>query len=253
MSSVLIFGGSGKLAKLITERLVQKGYTVYSIIRRQEHIPTLQQLGAIPIIQSLEDSSVTDLASVIKSKAPDTIIFAAGGGLRAMKDPSLNQTVDRDGAIKVFDAMAEAGCTKRLILISTIDARDRSKAAPTWYNDEDLETCSQLWGMLPKYMKAKFEADKNLVEGNVKRGLKFTIIRPTWYNEGGWTGKVEAGKVGTAPKVSREDVADVFVSCVEESDTIGKIFEVKGGNVLVKDAVRRVAEDKIDVFEERYR
>lgn len=196
---------------------------------------------------------MTELANVIKSKAPDTIIFAAGGGLRSFKDPSLSQTIDRDGAIKVFDAMAKADSTKRLIMISTIDARNRSKTAPTWYNDEDLETCTQLWGMLPMYMEAKFEADKNLVEGNVKRGLEYTIVRPTWYNEGPWTGKVEAGKVGTAPKVSREDIADVFVSCVENSDTIGTIFEVKGGNVPVEDAVRSVAGSKVDVFEECYR
>jgi nucleoside-diphosphate-sugar epimerase len=249
MPSVLIFGGSGKLATFITERLIKKQFTVYSIIRRQEHIHTLQELGAIPIIQSLEESSVAELASVIKSKTPDAIIFAAGAGLRAFEDPSLSETIDRDGAIKVFDAMAEAGCTKRLIMISTIDARDRSKAAPTWYNDEDKETSAQLWGMLPKYMEAKFAADKSLVEGNARRGLDYTIVRPTWYdNEGKWTGKVEAGKVGTAPKVSREDIADVFVSCVEDSGTIGTVFEVKGGNVPVGDAVRRVAAEKIDVF-----
>ncbi|CAG8960043.1 hypothetical protein HYFRA_00013231 [Hymenoscyphus fraxineus] len=253
MPSVLIFGGGGNLAKFITERLIKKDYTVFSVIRQKEHIPTLQQLGAEPIVQSLEDSSVAELASIIKSKTPDTIIFAAGGGMRAMKDPSVSERVDRDGAIKVFDAMAEAGCTKRLILISTIDARNRSTSAPTWYSAEDLETCTQLWGMLPGYMTSKYEADKNLVEGNGKRGLEYTIVRPTWYNEGGWTGKVAAGKVGTAPKVSREDVADVFVECVEDSGTIGTIFEVKGGDVPVKDAVRRVAADKVDVFEECYR
>lgn len=145
-------------------------FVVYSVIRREEHMPSLQKLGAIPLVQSLEDSSVTDLASVIKSKTPETIIFAAGGGLRAFEDPSLSETVDRDAAIKVFDAMANAGSTKRLILISTIDARDGSKAAPSWYSDEDIETCTQLWGMLPKYKEAKFAADRNLVEG-AKRGL----------------------------------------------------------------------------------
>lgn len=253
MPSVLIFGGSGKLAQFITERLVKKQYTVYSIIRREEHIPVLEKLGATPIIQSIEDSSVGELANVIKSKAPDTVIFAAGGGWRTAQNPDLNLIVDRDGAIKVFDAMVEAGGTKRLLIISTIDARDPSKTSPTWYNDEDRETSNQLWGMLPKYMEAKFGADKNLVEGNAKRGLEYTVIRPTWYNEGGWTGKVEAGKVGFAPKISREDVADVFVACVENSDTIGRVFEVKGGSVPVEDAVRRVAADKVDSFEQLYR
>jgi nucleoside-diphosphate-sugar epimerase len=125
MPSALIFGGSGNLAKFITERLVKKEYTVYSVIRREEHVLELRGLGATPIIQSLEDSTVAELAQVIKSSAPDVIIFAAGGGWRAYKDPTFNRLVDHDGAIKVFDAIVEAGCTKRLLTISTIDTRNR--------------------------------------------------------------------------------------------------------------------------------
>ena len=102
-------------------------------------------------------------------------------------------------------------------------------------------------------MEAKFEADKDLVEQNAKRALDYTIIRPTWYNGGGWTGKIKAGQVGTSPKVSREDVADVFVACIENRATIGHVFEVIGGEIPVEEAVRRVAEEKIDSFEELYR
>ena len=102
-------------------------------------------------------------------------------------------------------------------------------------------------------LEAKLEADKNLVEQNTTRALDYTIVRPTWYNGGGWTGKIKAGQVGTSPKVSREDVADVFVACIENHDTIGLVFEVVGGDTPVDEAVRRVAEEKIDSFEELYR
>lgn len=253
MPSALIFGGSGKLAKFITERLVKKTYTVYSVIRREEHIPGLYELGATPIIQSLEDSTVAELAEVIKSYLPDVIIFAAGGGWRAYKDPTFNRIVDRDAAIKVFDAMVEADCTKRIITISTADARNRSRPRPSWYNEEDQKVSDDLWATLPRYMEAKLEADKNLVEQNTTRALDYTIVRPTWYNGGGWTGKIKAGQVGTSPKVSREDVADVFAACIENHDTIGLVFEVVGGDTPVDEAVRRVAEEKIDSFEELYR
>jgi nucleoside-diphosphate-sugar epimerase len=253
MPSVLIFGGSGKLAKFITERLVKKEYIVHSVIRREEHIQSLRALGATPIIQSLEESTVAELAKVIKSSRPDVIIFAAGGGWRALKDPVFNRIVDRDAAIKVFDAMVEAECTKRIITISTIDARNRNRERPSWYNDEDQQVSNDLWSMLPGYMEAKFEADKDLVENNTKRALDYTVIRPTWYNQGGWTGKIEAGKVGTSPKISREDVADVFVACIENPGTIGRVFEVVGGNTTVEDAVKYVVEEKLNAFEEQYR
>jgi nucleoside-diphosphate-sugar epimerase len=253
MPSVLIFGGSGKVAKFITASLVKQDYKVYSVIRRENHVPELRELGATPIIQSLEDSTVTELAATIKSSTPDVVIFAAGAGLRAFEDPNLSILVDRDAAIRVFDAMAEANCTKRLITISTIDARNRDKPSPTWYNEEDQKASDELWGMLPTYVKAKFEADKDLVEQNSKRGLEYTIIRPTWYGDGEPTGKVKAGLTGISPKVSRKDVADVFVACIENPATIECVFEVSGGEVPINEAVQRVAEEKVDSFGEMYR
>jgi nucleoside-diphosphate-sugar epimerase len=253
MPSVLIFGGSGKLAKFIAASLVKKGYQVFSVIRREQHIPSVRELGAIPIMQSLETASVGELASTLRTQAPDAVIFAAGAGERAFAEPNLSLVVDRDGAIRVFDAMVEAGGTKRLLLVSTIDTRNRDKAVPGWYSEADRKGSEQLWGVLPVYMKAKFEADKDLVEGNQQRGLQFTIIRPTWYGDTGRTGKVRAGLANIEPKVSREDVADVFVACVENPATAGCVFEVSGGEVVIEDAVRKVAEEKIDSFGEMFR
>ncbi|RDW75519.1 hypothetical protein BP6252_06661 [Coleophoma cylindrospora] len=253
MPSVLIFGGSGKIAKFITASLVKQDYKVYSIIRREDHVPELRELGATPIIQSLEDSTVAELTATIKSTKPDVIVFAAGAGARAFEDPNLSILVDRDAAIRVFDAIAEANCTKRLITISTIDTRNRDKPSPTWYNEEDQKGSDELWGVLPTYMKAKFEADKDLVEQNSRRGLEYTIIRPTWYGDGEPTGKIKAGLAGFSPKVSRKDVADVFVVCIENPTTVGCVFEVSGGEVSIKEAVQRVAEEKVDSFGEMYR
>jgi len=253
MPSVLIFGGSGKIAKFITESLVQKGYQVSSVIRREEHIPSLRELGATPILQSIESASVSELASTIRTSAPDIVIFAAGAGLRAFEDPNLSLVVDRDAAIRVFDAMVEAGGTKRLITISTMDARNREKAAPSWYTEVDRKGSDELWGMLPVYMKAKYEADKDLVEGNGKRGLEYTVVRSTWYGNGERMGKIRAGLAGIEPRISREDVADVLVVCVENPATVGCVFEISGGEVPLQDAVKKVAEEKVDSFGEMFR
>lgn len=256
MPSVLIFGGSGTVAKFITAGLIKKGYQVFSVIRQEEHIPSLHELGVTPIVQSLETATVADLASTIRTYAPDTVIFAAGAGLRGLEDPNLSTVVDRDAAIRVFDAIVDAGGTKRLLLLSTIDARNRDKEVPGWYSEEDRKGSEALWGMLPVYMQAKFEADKDLVEENERRGLQFTIIRPTWYENGegaGRTGKVNAGPGSFEPKISREDVADVIVACVENPATMGCIFGVSGGKVGIEDAVRKVAEEKVNSFGEMFR
>ena len=253
MPSALIFGGSGKVAKFVTEGLLKQDYKVYSIIRREEHVPELRELGATPIIiQSLENSTVAEPAATTKSSAPDVIIFAAGAGKRASEDPNLSILVDRDAAIRVFDAVAEANGTKRIIVLSTIDARDRSKSTPTWYNEEDQKASDGLWAMLPTYMMAKYEADKDLVQQNGRRALDYTIVRPTWYGEGGQAKKIKAGKTGFSIKVSREDAADVLVACVENSATIGCVFEVTAGDIPTKQAVQRVLEEEINCFEEMY-
>ncbi|TVY93375.1 UPF0659 protein [Lachnellula willkommii] len=248
MPSVLIFGGSGKVAKLITASLVKQDYRVYSVIRREDHVPELRELGATPIMQSLEDSTVAELTATIESCTPDLVIFAAGAGLRGFQDPSLSTLVDRDTAIRVFDAMADANCTKRLLTLSTIDARNRDKPSPTWYSEEDRESSAELWAVVPTYMNAKFEADQDLVEQNARRGLEYTIIRHTWYGDEEPTGKVKAGWAGFSPKVSRKEVADVFVACIENPATIGCVFEVSGGEVPIKEAVQRVAEEKVNTF-----
>jgi nucleoside-diphosphate-sugar epimerase len=131
MLSVLIFDSSSKIAKFITKSLVQKGYQVSSVIRRKEHIPSLRELGATPILQSIESASISKLASTIRTSAPDIVIFATRAGLRAFEDPNLSLVVDRDATIRVFDAMVEVEGMKRLITISTIDTRNREKAAPS--------------------------------------------------------------------------------------------------------------------------
>lgn len=95
MPTALIFGGSGKVAKHLTQKLVSSSYTVYSIIRNSAQIPDLEKLGATPIVQSIEDSTVDDLAKTIKSHDPSVVIWAAGAG---GGNPERTRTVDQEGA-----------------------------------------------------------------------------------------------------------------------------------------------------------
>lgn len=44
-----------------------------------------------------------------------------------------------------------------------------------------------------------------------------------------------------------------LVACIENSAIVGCVQRVSGGEVPVKEAVRRVAEEKVDSFREMYR
>ena len=94
MPTVLIFGGSGKVARLLTKKLVGASYNVHSIIRNPEQSDDIKGLGATPVVQSIEEASVDDLTTTLKKVDPDIVVWAAGAG---GGNPERTKTVDRDG------------------------------------------------------------------------------------------------------------------------------------------------------------
>jgi len=246
--TVLIFGGSGKVARKLTSLLTSQTppWTVYSIIRSSSHVSSLESLGAKPIIQSIESSSVADLTKTIKSHSPNVVIWAAGAG---GGDPSRTVSVDHEGAIKTMDASAAAG-VKRYIIVSAIDVRDREKKpVPGWYNESDIERSEKVWSGIGVYMRAKLAADTELRKGNDKRGLEYTIVRPGGLTDEPGKGTVEAGKVHLAKQISREDVAATLLECITNDGTKGIAFDVVGGDTPIGDAVKKVADNQEDTFE----
>lgn len=249
-SNTLIFGGSGKVARHITRLLASSGtHTVHSIIRKPEQSASIAELGGKPIIQSIEDSSVDDMAATIKSTKANAVIWSAGAGGGS---PERTRAVDRDGAIRCMDAAAQAG-VKRFVLVSAVDVRDREgKPEPEWYDDGDRERSDGMWSAIGAYMEAKLAADRSLVTENGRRGLDYTIVRPGRLSEEASTGNVEAGKVHLANSIPREDVAKVVIEVLKQPKTIGLAFDVVGGKTAVEQAVASVAEGRVDTFEGRY-
>lgn len=242
--------GSGKVARHLTRQLAtQHNHTVYSIIRSASQQPDIESLGGTPILQSIEDSSVDDMAATMTSTAASTIVWSAGAG---GGNPDRTTAVDRDGAIRSMDAAAKVG-VKRFIMVSAVDIRDREgKPEPEWYNDADRERSDKMWGAIGHYARMKLAADKSLVTENGRRGLEWTIVRPTGLSMEAGTGRVEAGKVHLSRNISREDVAAVVVECMKNEGTKGLAFDVVGGETPIGEAVQGVVEGRVDCFEGRY-
>lgn len=259
MPTTLIFGGSGKVAGHLIKHLttkVQPAHSILAITRSEDHTSTIEALNppgthlVQAVVQSIEDSSVKDLVNLLKKYSPiDNIVWAAGAGGKG--DASRTDKVDRDGAIKTFDAASKAG-VKRYVIVSANDVRDREKDAPEWYNDEDKKVSDKSWDAIPKYFAAKFAADKDLVSKNDERGLDFTVVRPGTLSDDMAKGTVSAGRVHLGEKVTREDVAAVIVEVLKNDKTIGLAFDVLGGDVPIPEAVKQVAEKKEDCFEGYY-
>ncbi len=248
-SNVVLFGGSGKVARHITRLLALEGHNVYSIIRNPAQKADVESLGGNPIIQSIEDSSVDDMAKTITDSKANIVIWSAGAG---PGNRDRTKAVDQDGAIRSMDATAKAG-VKRYIIVSAIDIRDRAnKPEPEWYNDADRERSNRVWDVLKPYMEAKFAADRSLVTEHDRRNLDYTIVRPTGLSDEAGKGTIDAGKVHINQVISREDVAAVVVECMKQEGTKGLAIDCVGGDVTVAEAVAKVAKSRIDSFEGRY-
>lgn len=68
----------------------------------------------------------------------------------------------------------------------------------------------RVWGAIGHYMKAKFEADRDLVRENGRRGLEYTIVRPGGLRDEEGTGRIEAGKVHFGERMIAREVSFLF-------------------------------------------
>ncbi|TKA73573.1 hypothetical protein B0A55_07913 [Friedmanniomyces simplex] len=229
--------------------LATDGHNVHSIIRNPDQKSEIEGLGGKPIIQSIEEASVSELATTITKAQATTVIWSAGAGGGS---PERTQAVDNEGAIKSMDATAQAG-VKRYIIVSAVDVRDReNKPEPEWYNHVDRQRSEKVWSAIGVYMRAKLAADRSLVTENGRRELEYTIVRPGGLSDDAGKGKVAAGKVHLDAMISRGDVASIVVECLKNDSTKGLAVDFVGGDTPIADAVAEVAKGRVDTFAGRY-
>lgn len=145
MSALRIFviGGHGRVALHFTKYASQAGHAVVSQIRDANHDKDLPRPGpgkVDALVKSLEELSTDEVAKLFESHDPNVILFAAGAGGKGGEERTFK--VDRDGAIKVFDAIEKSGIGakdtfSRFILVSAVDVRDVEKTKPDWYKEDE--------------------------------------------------------------------------------------------------------------------
>lgn len=138
-----IFGGGGKVAKHFTKLAITAGHQVHSVIKDDGHASELHSLGATTHILPLHTATPSTISSLFHQTKPDVVLFSAGAG---GKPPGADE-IDHKGAVKVFDAMEQAG-VKRLVLVGALDVRSRDKGWPEWYSEEDKKTSDKVWGSI---------------------------------------------------------------------------------------------------------
>uniref|UniRef100_V5EVP3 Uncharacterized protein n=1 Tax=Kalmanozyma brasiliensis (strain GHG001) TaxID=1365824 RepID=V5EVP3_KALBG len=257
--SIFVIGGHGKVALHFTRIAASRGHKVFSMIRQPEHasdLPTGSSADTVqPVVASLEQSSVSDIASLFTKYSPNVVLFAAGAGGKG--GPERTKAVDEQGAIKVFDALEQSGIAKstdfrRFLLVSAIDVRDKTKPPPAWYQQPDLERSEKTRKAIGAYMDAKYAADKNLSE---RSSFPWFVLRPGGLLDEPGTGKVALGvHQSLVHSIPREDVAATLVEIAQlpKGQGDGLMLDLLAGDndipTSVKEAIERGAPHPISNF-----
>ncbi|WP_018686940.1 NAD(P)H-binding protein [Actinokineospora enzanensis] len=211
---LVVAGGHGKIALLLTELAAARGDTVVGVVRNPEHVVDVRDRGGDAVVLDLEAATAEQLAVVLTGA--DVVVFAAGAGPGsgiARKD-----TVDRAASALLADAAVLAG-VRRYVQISGMGL-DRV------VEDE----------VFAAYLRAKDAAERDLRS----RDLDWTILRPGRLGDDPPTGRVALGPTVGYGVVSRADVAAVLLAMVDEPGTVGLTLELVAGPDPVDAAVQSV-------------
>jgi uncharacterized protein YbjT (DUF2867 family) len=207
---VVVLGGHGQVARHMLARLAARGDRARGIVRNPEHVEDLEAIGAEGLVGDVEREDITPLVA-----GADAVVMAAGAGPGS--GPERKRTVDLGGALKLIDAARANGVT-RYVIVSAMGAGHPGSAS----------------GPMGPYIEAKAEADAALAQS----GLDYTIVRPGGLTDDPETGGVDAAEhLGRRGSITRADTAAVLVAVLDTPSTIGRTFEVLGGETPIAEAI----------------
>jgi len=212
---VAVAGGHGKIGLRLLRLLHQNGHRGRGLIRNDDQATALRSAGGEPALVDLERVSVPDLAVAIQGA--DAVVFAAGAGPGSGEERKWS--MDYGGAVKLIEA-AQHEDIRRYVIVSSMGAAERPEG------DKGFAV----------YLQAKHDADEKLRES----GLDFTIVRPGGLTDDSGTGSVSVGQRLDRGEVPRDDVAAVLFAALGADNTIGKDFDLVGGDTPIDEAVASV-------------
>ena len=78
MSRIVVIGGHGKVALLLTPILAELGHSVTSVIRNPDHAADVEAAGAAPHVADVEMLDTDGIAEVLAGH--DAVVWSAGAG-----------------------------------------------------------------------------------------------------------------------------------------------------------------------------
>jgi uncharacterized protein YbjT (DUF2867 family) len=213
MTRFVVIGGHGKVALHLARILTERGDEVSSVFRNPDHSDDVAATGAHRVVADIERLDTDALAGLLAGH--DAVVFSAGAG---GGNPARTYAVDRDAAIRVIDAAAQAGVT-RFVMVSYFGAGP----------DHGVPQDDPFFA----YAEAKAAADAHLRASD----LDWTVLGPGRLTLEPATGRIAVDQA--KGQVSRADVAHVAAAALTDDSTIGRTIDFNSGDVPIAQALAR--------------
>jgi uncharacterized protein YbjT (DUF2867 family) len=215
MNNVLVIGATGGTGVRIAKKLLARKLKVRIIARNEQKARRLFEATGAEII--ISDLTAPNNEFYEAFNGVDDIFFTAGVPMGFAKEDKIRQ-VDFQGVVYALQAAKAANFSGRFYYMTTIGCYKSSL----------------FMSILNTYKKNlrhwRIEAENAIRES----GIKYNIIRAgILLNRSSRTGAVrvysEDIPITFMTTISREDVANVFINCMEEPDTVNKAFSIVSG------------------------
>jgi len=211
MTRIAVIGGHGKVALQLARILTERGDEVSSVFRNPDHTQDVAATGAEPVVADIERLDTAALSDLLAGH--DAVVFSAGAG---GGNPARTYAVDRDAAIRMIDAAADAGA-RRFVMVSYFGA------GPNHGLPQDDP-------FFP-YAQAKAAADAHLRDSE----LDWTVLGPGRLTLEPASGRIAVG--AGKGSVSRADVALVIAATLHDDSTIGRTIDFNNGDIPIAGAL----------------
>lgn len=205
MQSILIFGASNGVGKILCKLCLGQGYRVHAMVRRQEAFDELTLLGVS--VSRGDALNFDDVSKACLAVPEDTLVVTTLGGQGDKLN--LGLSVNFHGQCNVVNA-AEAAGLKRLIMVTSIGCGMSSTALP-----------ENIRNSIGRSLR-----DKSLAESWLQTSsLNYTIVRPGGLLNGESSLKSELVEDGLIQGlVNRADVALQLLNLIIDNSMTSKIY-----------------------------
>ncbi len=206
---VLVIGANGKIGRLICKQGIDLGMEIIGMVRDEEQVQSLANLGVRPVVADLEGELTHAFDGVTH------VVFTAGSGGHTSAEKTL--MVDLYGAVRAIDESKKCG-VKHFVMISALDADNPLMHFPS----------------IAPYMVAKKVADDYLRNSR----LSFTILRPGVLTDDLGSGKVSTIlNESTVRSISRQNVANCVLTALDTKPLVsGRVLDLIDGSQPIGEA-----------------